>query len=68
VTKKEITGWKRTAYVKPITSITFTQISKRHIPDININNLEKTNKKIGYCIGCGICFESKTWNGCPRLQ
>jgi len=28
--------------VKPNTSIIFTQIPKRHIPDIHINNLEKT--------------------------
>jgi len=30
------------ANVKPNTSITFKQIPKRHVPDININNLEKT--------------------------
>jgi len=44
VTKKEITGWKTTVYVKPNTSITFTKILKRHIPNININKLEKKRK------------------------
>jgi len=34
------------AYVKPNTSITFSQIPKRHIPDINMNNLEKKHKRL----------------------
>jgi len=35
------------AYVKPNTSITFSQIPKRHVPDININTLEKTKMSNG---------------------